>query len=311
MDCVAFESTPIDRYRTKADWDAEAADLVRVMLERWQLTAGEPFAGGVAASVLRVTTAEGTPAVLKVGFPHLEGVWEAVALESWGPSVAPRVLRQDASTWSLLLELVAPGTPLSTLDLPPEDGLRAAAELYRGLVSHPAPPGVVTLPEVMDVYLANARARRPGQSAELEWLDAASLLDRGLAEVEALAASDSGSAFLHGDYNPGNVLAAGGQSATDAWRVIDPKPMVGDPEFDVFPLIEQLGSPLAGPDPLRTLERRLLEFCRIVGCDPARAARWCFARSALNLSWLLEDGDHPGAATTVPELRLWRELSGL
>ncbi len=87
--------------------------------------------------------------------------------------------------------------------------------------------------------------------------------------------------------------------------------MVGDREFDVFPLIEQLGSPLTAAAPLPALERHLLEFTRIVGCDPARTARWCFARSALNLSWLLEDGDHSGAAAMMPELRMWKQLAAL
>ncbi len=62
--------------------------------------------------MLQVTTADGTSAVLKVGFPHFEGVWEAVGLERWGPDLAPEVLRQDPWTWSLLLEQLRPGTQL-------------------------------------------------------------------------------------------------------------------------------------------------------------------------------------------------------
>ncbi len=306
MDTVAFESSPIERYRSRDDWDATAAELVRTMLDRWHLTAGEAYVGGEAASVLRVTTAEGTPAVLKVGFPHLEAVWEAVALESWGAPLAPAVLRQDAWTWTLLLELVEPGIPLSRADLPVGEALEAAAELYREVSSRPVPAGVVTLREIMDVYLANATARLPEQSGDLARLDAAALLDRGLAEVEALAATDGAGAFLHGDFNPGNVLSSG-----RGWMVIDPKPMIGDPEFDLFPLLEQLGAPLARPNPRETIERHLLELTRIVGCDAARTARWCFARSALNLSWLLEDGNVTAAADTVRELRLWKDLAGL
>ena len=306
MDAVAFESSSIERYRSKDDWDATAAELVGTMLDRWHLTAGEPYVGGEAASVLRVTTAEGSPAVLKVGFPHLEAIWEAVALESWGQPLAPRVLRQDAWTWALLLERVEPGVPLSKAGLPDDQALAAAAELYRAVSSRPVPPGVATLPDIMTVYLANAHARRAEQSAHLARLDAAALLDRGLAEVEALAATDGAGAFLHGDFNPGNVLSSGW-----GWMVIDPKPMVGDPEFDLFPLLEQLGTPLARSHPHEVIEQHLLEVTRIVGCDAARTARWCFARSALNLSWLLEDGNVTAAADTVRELRLWRDLSGL
>jgi streptomycin 6-kinase len=303
---VAFESSPIDRYRSKDDWDATAAELVATMLERWHLTAGPAYVGGEAASVLEVTTADGVPAVLKVGFPHFEAVWEAVALESWGSDLAPAVLRQDPWTWTLLLERLRPGVQLTKAAISVDEALAVAAELYRDFSSQPVPQGVVTLPHVMGVYLVNARARLPGQAAELARLDAAELLEHGLAEAEALAATDGASAFLHGDYNPGNVLSSGA-----GWKVIDPKPMLGDREFDVFPLVEQLGSPLTSADPIATVERHLTEFTRIVGCDPARTARWCFARSALNLSWWLEDGNHESAAAAVPEIRLWKRLAAL
>ena len=285
VDTVAFEISPIERFRSKDDWDATAAELVGTMLDRWHLTAGAAYVGGEVASVLEVTTAAGEPAVLKVGFPHFEGVWEAVGLECWGPELAPRVLRQDPWTWSLLLERLEPGVPLTKAVIPVDEALAVAAELYRDFSTKPVPPGIATLPDVMRAYLVNARARLPGQAQELARLDASGLLELGLAEVEALAATDGASAFLHGDYNPGNVLSSG--SSNLGWKVIDPKPMVGDREFDVFPLIEQLGSPFSAADPHELLERHLLEFTRIVGCDPARTARWCFARHALNLSWWL------------------------
>jgi streptomycin 6-kinase len=303
---VAFENTPIEQYRSKADWDATAAELVGTMLDRWHLTAGAAYVGGEAGSALRVVTADGTHAVLKVGFPHFEGVWEAVGLECWGPEHAPEVLRQDPWTWSLLLEQLSPGTQLLQAQIPVDEALRIAAELYGQFSSRPVPPGILTLPDMMAEYLTNARARLPEQQSELARLDATELLEHGLAEAEALAATDGASAFLHGDYNPGNVLSSG-----TGWKVIDPKPMVGDREFDVFPLIEQLGSPLAGADPLATLEHHLTEFTRVVGCDPARTARWCFARSALNLSWWLEDGNHDSATAAVPEIKLWKQLAGL
>ena len=306
VDTVAFESSPIERFRSKDDWDATAAELVGTMLDRWHLTAGAAFVGGEAASVLQVTTADGVPAVLKVGFPHFEGVWEAVALESWGSALAPEVLRQDAWTWSLLLERLEPGIQLTHAAVAVEEALGVAAELYREFSSRPVPPGILTLPDVMREYLANARARLPEQAQDLARLDAANILELGLAEAEALTATGGASAFLHGDYNPGNVLSAHG-----GWKVIDPKPMVGDREFDVFPLIEQLGSPFATPDPLELVERHLIDFTRIVGCDPARTARWCFARQALNLSWWLEDGNHSAAERAVPELQMWKHLSGV
>jgi streptomycin 6-kinase len=45
---------------------------------------------------------------------------------------------------------------------------------------------------------------------------------------------------VHGDFNPGNLLAA----EREPYLAIDPKPMIGDPAYDPWPLVAQLGSPL-------------------------------------------------------------------
>jgi streptomycin 6-kinase len=303
MDSVAFETSSIDAYPTKDRWDATAAELVATMLDRWHLTAGAAYVGGEAASVLRVTTRDGRPAVLKVGFPHVEAVWEAVALESWGPTLAPTVLRQDPWTWSLLLEAVEPGIPLSKHELRPTEALTIAAELYRDISSRPAPAGVVTLAEIMGDYLATAHAHLPGQHAALAGLDVLPLLERGLAVAADLADTDGAGFFLHGDYNPGNVLEGDGR-----WVVIDPNPMLGDREFDLFPLVEQLNSPWTKPRPADHLVAELQLVSDIIGTDVARAVRWAFARCALNVSWYLEDGNQAALHSTVRELRVWADL---
>lgn len=305
MDCVPFEESTIDDYRSKQDWDASAAELVATMLGRWHLTAAEAMVGGEAGSVFRVTTAAGTSAVLKVGFPHIEGVWEAVALESWA-GLAPAVLRQDAWTWSLLLEDVRPGTRLDRAELPAREALLVGAELYRELQRRPVPPDIVRLSTIMGIYLDNATARMPAQRSELTALGVLDLMEAAFADLAVLSSSEHDS-MLHGDFNPGNILLDSG----GRWRVVDPKPMIGDPAFDPFPLIEQLGDPWRLPAPAENLADALGQIADIIGCDVERAARWCTARSALNVSWFLNDGDRSAAKSAAAELRLWAKVSGL
>jgi len=277
VDTVPFELAAIDAYPSKQAWDAAAADLVTTMLARWHLVAREALVGGEAGSVLRVTTAAGEHAVLKVGFPHVEAVWEAVGLESWGPRLAPRVLRQDPWTWAMLLEDVQPGIPLSR-----EGSLEAGAELYARLSEVPAPRELPTLAEAMRPFVDKAVASSDQHAA-------------GLAEFVALL-EFSGDASLHGDYNPGNVLQRG-----EDWVTIDPKPMRGDPAFDLWPLVSQIAG--------GKLEKKLELACEITGVDADRAARWGFARSALNISWFLADGNTKAAAVAVKETAEWAAVS--
>jgi streptomycin 6-kinase len=51
--------------------------------------------------------------------------------------------------------------------------------------------------------------------------------------VPADLPSASRRVLLHGDFNPGNVLSWG----DGRWAVIDPKPMIGDPAYDPWPLV--------------------------------------------------------------------------
>jgi len=302
MDSSPFEETAIDAYPSRTAWDAAATELVGTMLNRWHLTAGQPFVGGEAASVIRVTTADGTPAVLKVGYPHVEGVWEAVALEAWGPTLAPAVLRQDAWTWSLLLEDVQPGIPLVRYRVPAKDALRSGARLYRALSTRPVPAGIPRLEEAMRPFLDKAATRLRQHLPLLG--ENGDVLEGGLAVLEQLLSVEVGDAFLHGDFNPGNIV-----SSQQGWRAIDPKPMRGDSAFDLWPLVSQLGDPWADEQPERVIMSQLRFAAGIAEVDPARAAQWGFARAALNISWFLDDQNARAALSAMREAKTWRAVS--
>lgn len=304
MDTVAFESAAIDAYPSKIAWDAAAAELVGTMLRRWNLTPGQAFVGGEAASVLRVTTADGTPAVLKVGFPHVEAIWEAVGLEGWGAALAPRVLRQDAWTWSLLLEDVRPGIPLMRYQVPAQDALRSAARLYEVTSTRQIPDGIPRLDESMRPFLDKAVSRLRQHLPLLG--ENGGVLEAGLETLAGLLALSPKESFLHGDYNPGNVI-----SSDRGWRIIDPKPMRGDAAFDLWPLVSQLGSPWTHERPEKVLGDQLRYVAGIAGVDLDRAARWGFARAALNISWFLDDQDARAALTAMREAKAWRAVAGL
>lgn len=300
---VRFELPAGGDYPTRAAWDATAAALVATMLERWSLRAGEAFTGGEAGAALAVTQADGSPAVLKVGFPHHEAVAEALGLEAWAPEFAPRVLRQDAWTWSLLLERVHPGTPLSRADLPVAEALAVAGPLLARLHVVPAPAGVPSIREVVGVWLENARDLTGSQDAPSPVI--ASVRAR-LADAAELLRTDRGRALLHGDANPGNILL----DENGTWRAIDPKPMTGDPEFDLAPTVEQIGDPWAHAVPEEALESGLRVLNEAVSGDWSRSLRWGAARAALDVVWAWEDGDAPSARAAIARLETWERLSG-
>jgi streptomycin 6-kinase len=155
----------------------------------------------------------------------------------------------------------------------------------------------------MHDYATAALARLPQQSAALRALGVLRRVEQAIDDLETLAAGATEAVLLHGDYNPGNIL----QSA-DSWVVVDPKPLVGDPAYDLWPLVTQIGAPYSSANPAATLERQVALAAEASAVDPGRAAAWSFARTGLNVSWYLHDGEPALAAENAVALGAWAEV---
>jgi streptomycin 6-kinase len=77
--------------------------------------------------------------------------------------------------------------------------------------------------------------------------------------------------LVHGDFHHHNVLSSG-----RGWLAIDPKPMLGEPEYDVASF---LWNPLPSRLRLDRLEQRLAAFAA-AGLDEERMRQWTVIRGA-------------------------------
>jgi streptomycin 6-kinase len=306
MDTAPFEHAAMERYPTISTWQADAPTLVATMLSRWHLEPRGAFIGGVAASVLEVNTRDGFPAILKVGYPHPEAIWEAVGLTAFPPGTAPEVLDQDAWTWSMLLEPIVPGTPLSKTTLDSREAMNSAGALLAKLSTGIVPNGLPTLADAMTAYATDAMLRLDSQSAALDSFGVRALVVDAVETLMVLAASASEHRLLHGDFNPGNILLG----PDGRWLAVDPKPLVGDPAFDLWPLVSQVGSPFEAAHPASVLAEHLELAAAAAGVDRDRAASWAYARAGLNVSWYLADGLPAQAATEAAEFVAWATVAG-
>jgi streptomycin 6-kinase len=194
-------------------WRQRAPVLAQECAELWSLTLGERYDYSYVSIAVRAELPDGTPAVLKVGWPHPEAEHEAAALAHYDGRGAVRLLAHDAERNALLLERCEPGTAL--LELPDEEeAFRIAAGVLRRLWRAPAEAHPFDL--LSD--LAAGWEALPG-------------LDAGL--VRELAASQGELVVCHQDFHRGNVLRA----EREPWLAIDPKPVVGEREFDTAALL--------------------------------------------------------------------------
>jgi streptomycin 6-kinase len=77
--------------------------------------------------------------------------------------------------------------------------------------------------------------------------------------------------LVHGDFHHYNLLRHG-----DRWLAIDPKPYVGEPEYDVAPVVWQ---PTPTNPTRDQVERRIAAFVD-VGLDADRIREWILVRGA-------------------------------
>jgi streptomycin 6-kinase len=252
--------------------------LTAEFLERWELRPDGPAMHGVSALVLPVTGADGTSAVLKLQLLDEESEGEPVALRVWNGDRAVRLLRHDGPTGTLLLERLDPARMLSRVaDI--HEAVLVIAGLLAHLTSVPAPPGLRRLDDI-------AREMLERTPTALERV--ADPADRRLVADCAAAvrevADESGDRLLHWDLHYENVLGAD----RAPWLAIDPKPLAGDPGFDLWPALNNRFD-------VDDVPWRFDAMTEVLGLDRERALAWTLGRVLQNALWEIEDGDPPPA----------------
>ena len=213
---------------------------------------------------MRAELPDGTPAVLKLIHPHRESEHEADALARWDGDGAVRLLDRSEDGHAILLERCEPGTPLSAAG--PEAALDVLAHLLPRLWVPAGEPFHTLADEAAwwGSYLPDewAQAGRPFERR---------LLDAALDALASLAPSQGEQVLLHQDLHGDNVLAA----AREPWLAIDPKPLAGEREFAVAPIVRstELGHSR------RAVIGRLDRLTSELGLDRERARGWTIGQT--------------------------------
>ncbi|MDT0571025.1 aminoglycoside phosphotransferase family protein [Streptomyces sp. DSM 3412] len=252
------------------------ADLPRLtadFLDRWGLRLdGRPMHGMCALVIPVLATADDTPAVLKLQIPDAESEGEPIALRAWDGDGAVRLLRHDPGTGTMLLERLDPARMLSHAP----DTHRAVlviAHLLAHLTSTPAPPTVRRLSDIATDMLERTPpvlARIPDASDRRLIADCAAALREVM--------SEPGDRLLHWDLHFDNVLGAD----RSRWLAIDPKPLAGDPGFDLWPALNNRFDPA-------DIHWRFDAMTDVLSLDRPRARAWTLARLLQNALWEVEE----------------------
>lgn len=264
--------------------------------ERWSLTLdlapGEAVWHGFAALVVPVRCDDGTPAALKVTWPHWEATHEAQGLLAWDGDGAVRCLATDGE-WTHLLERLHAGRDLTRE--PVDAAVAVIGDLLARLHRTPAPDVLQPLSDELARLVERWSGPPSSDVVPVRLREHAAGLARDL-----LADPHDG-ALLHCDLHYTNVLAAD----REPWLAIDPKPRRGDPAYEIAPLLwNRFEEITAAAAPAPAALRRLHLACDHAGIDRERAAAWAIVREVQNAEWAAESADDAEVARhrTLAEL---------
>lgn len=286
-------------------WLASLPGLIQGRLEHWRLKPdladGSMPWNGHGAVVIPVLQADGSPAVLKVAFPHDEARVERHALALWRGRGAVALLESDAGTCAMLLERLEATKSLNAVPL------QEVVDVWGGLVRQLS-LSPDQRPQWQEFEHIAARAEQWSDDLPADWEQLGRPFPRWLLEAALEVCQTRGAVgrrsgrdvLVHTDLHFLNVLARPGATMTDGrptaagYAAIDPQPMIGEPEFAVAPLLWNRIRDLPANQPGEGLRERCAEFSAAAGLDPEAARQWSVAREVGNALWYAGKPDHQG-----------------
>lgn len=257
--------------------------------ERWELTPdGESFL--TPSSALQAVRRNGRAAFLKCALVDEEAAGAHV-LRWWAGAAAAAVLEFGDDGEAVVLERA--------------EGPRSLAELARSGPSGDDDATRILCRAGRRLHAAGSGDRPAGLHPLDEWFrelflhagdrphDHDGLYAAAAAEARALLAHPAGDVVLHGDLHHGNVLDFGARG----WLAIDPKPVHGDPAFDLLNILCNPDADVA----LRPgrLERTAGVIATESGLDERTLLRWALAWAGLSAAWSERSGEDAPVAIGV------------
>lgn len=255
-------------------WIEDLPQRVADLCRQWDLVIdGAPMHGylGVVIPVLRGNEA----CVLKVSWLDESNADEALALTAWNGVGAVRLLAVEPALGAMLLERLDHRRALH--DLPVDEALAVAGRLLRRLA----------IPAKVNLRAMSTLAGEIAHSLPERWERFGQPMSRHLLEQACNLAlrhgATVGNFLVNYDLHYDNILA----SQREPWLAIDPKVVIGDPEFGIMQLFMNR---LEEIEATGGLDRHFAIVVAAAELDETLAREWTLVRSVDYWLWGLSVG---------------------
>ncbi len=268
-------------------WIKQLPEQIAYFEGLWGIQVGKPYTNLSYNFIASAVTANGTPAVLKLGVPNKELTSEIEALNIYSGRGCVELLAAQADQGALLLERSLPGKTLKIAAVDDDQATRIAANVMRILWRDD--PGLDTFPTVAKWGLGFQRLRTAFGGASGPFPEI--LVAKAETIYSEYLASSKPGVLLHGDLHHENILI----DDKHGWLAIDPKGLIGEPAYEVGALLRNVKPSLLCEQNLEQIcDRRSAILVEELGFERERIVGWGFAQAVLSAWWDYEDHGRVG-----------------
>jgi streptomycin 6-kinase len=277
-------------------WTTHLKTQIAFAEDRWQFKTRSGYRSSPFSFVAPVLFKNGGEAVLKICPPGESSLNEIHAIKCYQGSVMCRLHDVVPERGILLLEKLDPGNSLKTLRNDHEATL-IASRLIREMRSvsfdhHNRFPSV-------SLWMNGLKDLRRHFNGGTGPLPESAVLKAEHICAE-LCASQKNTYLLHGDLHHENILSNGKE-----WRLIDPKGVVGETEYELIPFLMN-NLPPNGLE--HSVKYRAVMFSRELQLKVDRIYAWGLCHSVLSAWWAIDD-DLAVSDNTLHIISLFNKLA--
>lgn len=270
-------------------WLNDLPNIVAELASHWQLISILPVANMTYNYVAKAVYQD-QPVVLKISCDETSIMTEKKALNYFDGHASIKLIDYHEHDHALLLEQAIPGNTLKSLY--PEDVafvMDRYVETMNKLHFKPVPLEH-SFRHISDWLKAFDRTTPDHLPKEL--------LHKAITLKEKLLLSLSKPFVLHGDLHHDNII-----KHYENWLTIDPKGIVGEPEFEIAAFDFISDKELESKKNLSKLFNSRIELlAEKTTFDPQRIKDWVFVRLILSAAWAIEDNSDPACAINLARL---------